>query len=208
MADITGDFNINMPSGTSRKSDGDDLMRQHWRSLGSTWSTEHYFIDSAISAGIHKKGSARVYVQTTAPASSLDRDGRIWLDSATSRSFILRDSARTTPISGSQQESPLLISRQFDRSSLNTTRLVTVSLTTSVELGMAGGGAKTWDMIFDEIPNCIATIERNNATDFVGVMIKKISTNSATFVTFDGGLAFTSKCTLHALLTGWVSNFS
>jgi len=197
-----------MPSGTSRKSDGDDLMRQHWRSLDSTVSTEHYMSDSVTSAGIHKKGSARAYVQAAAPTSSLDRDGRIWLDSATSRSYVLRDSARTTPIGGASQESPLIISRQFARSSLNTTRLVMLSLLTQLETGQVGGGAKTWDMIFDEAPACVATIERNNATDFVGVMIKKISTNSATFVPFDGGLAFTSKVTLHALLTGWVSNFS
>jgi len=75
-----------MPSGTSLISEGDDLLRQHWDSLDTTIVEEHYFNDSAASAGIHKPGSARVFYgpasATSAVGASTD-DGRLYLESDT-----------------------------------------------------------------------------------------------------------------------------
>lgn len=86
MADISGNWNKNMPSGTSLISEGDDLMRQHWGSIQSLVQDEHYFNDSLSSAGIHKPGSARVFF---GPSSALStsgastNDGRLYLESDT-----------------------------------------------------------------------------------------------------------------------------
>jgi hypothetical protein len=81
LANITGDWNASMPSGVSLISEGDDLLRQHWRSIQSTLNTEHFFSDSATSAGIHKPGSARVFhdvaSRLSAPGTK-DDDGRLF----------------------------------------------------------------------------------------------------------------------------------
>ena len=61
MANISGDWNKSMPSGSSSISDGDDLQRQHWTSLESTLATDHRFGSSETLAGYHKPGTARVY---------------------------------------------------------------------------------------------------------------------------------------------------
>ena len=86
MADISGNWNKNMPSGTSLISEGDDLMRQHWGSIQSLVQDEHYFNDSLSSAGIHKPGSARIFVGPSSAMSAVGAttdDGRLYLEEDT-----------------------------------------------------------------------------------------------------------------------------
>lgn len=60
-----------MPSGSSLVAQGDDLLRQHQASVQSTLVEEHYFSDSATSAGIHKPGSARLFYGLDSSVSTL-----------------------------------------------------------------------------------------------------------------------------------------
>ena len=86
MANISGNWNKNMPSGTSLISEGDDLMRQHWGSIQSLVQDEHYFNDSLTSAGLHKAGSARVFYGPSSAMSAVGAgtdDGRLYLESDT-----------------------------------------------------------------------------------------------------------------------------
>lgn len=100
MANISGDWNRNMPSGSSSIADGDDLLRQHWTSLQSLIESEHYMTDSLTSAGLHKLGSARGYADvssrksvTNVPAGT--RDGRLFLELDTGRIHALGPSQIT-----------------------------------------------------------------------------------------------------------------
>lgn len=87
-----------MPSGSSLRAQGDDLMREHWASLQSTWLEEHYFSDSSSSAGIHKPGSARIYTGTASQVSApgaTDDEGRLMYVPATNQIHVLGESATT-----------------------------------------------------------------------------------------------------------------
>lgn len=209
MADITLRWNVNMPSGTSRKSDGDDLMREHWRSLDSTWTTEHYFSDSRKSAGIHKKGSARAYVATTPPASSLDRDGRIWLDSANSDIYLLRDSGRTNLLA--PRPSRQVVHRSFVSgvSPAATGQLMALSVKTKFTTN-TGLNRIYYGIVFDDVPTINATAEATGILTETQVTVTNPNTSAASFLavaTSDGATRL-SNWTLHALITGFVSNFS
>ncbi len=208
MADITGDFNINMPSGTSRKSDGDDLMRQHWRSLGSAWSTEHYFTDSATSAGIHKKGSARAYVDTTYPVSSLDRDGKIFFDSALSRTFVLRGSTVTNLIGGAPNEQAIHLSAISRITPAVVAQAVTISYSTT--LISATLNEFTFPIIFDDPPVIVGTVQRANATDQPFIFLETVSVSDFSFIVFDHNADANdaSDHTVNFIITGHVSNMS
>ena len=83
MADISGNWNKNMPSGTSLISEGDDLMRQHWGSLQSLLQDEHFMVDSKTSAGIHKQGTARIFAGPVSAISAMPAStdsGRLFLE--------------------------------------------------------------------------------------------------------------------------------
>ncbi len=105
MADITGDWNKNMPSGSSLRSQGDDLMRQHWASLQSAIEDEHYFTDSPTTAGIHKQGSARIYTgtasQVSSPSDVTNAEGRLMFATDTGDLHLLGGSANTVVSSNS-----------------------------------------------------------------------------------------------------------
>ena len=77
-----------LPSGTSNIALGDNDIRSNNSVLQAAWEDEHYFLDgSAGSAGVHKAGSARAYVQASAPTAVLP-SGQIWLDTDTDRLYI------------------------------------------------------------------------------------------------------------------------
>lgn len=100
MANISGDWNKSMPSGSSSIADGDDLLRQHWNSLESTIGQEHAFSSTATLAGYHKPGSARVYtgLSSALSADNLPTDveeGRLFTELDTGRLFLLGASAQT-----------------------------------------------------------------------------------------------------------------
>lgn len=83
MANISGNWNKNMPSGTSLISEGDDLMRQHWGSLQSGIQDEHFFNDSLTSAGIHRQGTARIFAGPVSAISAMPAStdsGRLYLE--------------------------------------------------------------------------------------------------------------------------------
>lgn len=108
MANISGKWDKTKPAGTDPVSQGDDRMRSHWDALQDSWQEEHYFSASPTSAGIHKAGSARVFV---GPLSDLSADGaddvgRLMYAVDDESLYILGDSA-TTKIAGAQQGGPV-----------------------------------------------------------------------------------------------------
>jgi len=104
MANITNNWNKDMPSGTSLVSEGDDLMRQHQESLENTIEEEHYFTDSVTSAGIHKKGSGKAFCADLSALSTSGADdvGRLFYAVDNESLHILGESG-TTKVAGSQQ---------------------------------------------------------------------------------------------------------
>ena len=211
MADITGNFNKAMPSGTSRKSDGDDLMRQHWGALGSTWTEEHHFTDSAKSAGLHKKGSARAYVKSTASASGPDRDGKIWLNSANSRAYILRDSSRTNLLGGSPNEQILhfSFSSQADRAPAVVAQTVMFSFTTK-RANAASLVTFTFPILLDAPPTITGTIQVANTIDRPFLLLKAVDTDKVSWKVRDeeAHADDASAHTVHLLIVGQVSAMS
>lgn len=80
MASNSG-WTTGLPSGTSRVSEGDDAIRSFKSHMEAWWEDEHYATDgSAGSAGVHKIGSARVFVGTTSQLSNPtgDNSGRLF----------------------------------------------------------------------------------------------------------------------------------
>ncbi len=209
MADITGNFNKNMPSGTSRKSDGDDLMRQHWGALGSTWTEEHHFTDSTASAGLHKRGSARAYVASTASASGADRDGKIWLDSVNSDIYLLRDSGRTNLLA--PRPSRQIVHRSFISTvaPVATSQLMTLAFKRKFTSN-TNQNRPYFGIVFDDVPTIIAQAETSAILTEGQVTVTNPTVSAASFLcvaTSDGATRL-SNWTLHALITGFVSNFS
>lgn len=92
-ADISSDWDPNKPSGSSLISDGDDLLRQHWTSLESSWNEEHFFNQSGsdTSAGIHQMGSARGYMAPSSAlsASNSNSSGRLFWATDTAQLHVL-----------------------------------------------------------------------------------------------------------------------
>lgn len=75
-----GTWNKNMPSGSSSIQHGDDLLRSDKSVLEATLNTEHYFSGdtlSAASAGVHRLGSARVFVGSSSAVSGVGHEGRL-----------------------------------------------------------------------------------------------------------------------------------
>lgn len=215
MADITNEFNVRMPSGVSRKSDGDDLMRQHWRSLSSTISTEHHFLDSTKSAGIHRKGSARVFVQTSPPSGSADRDGRLWLDSAKSRLWSLRTgSTKSHLLGGAANEDAIHFSFDSHISPSVKAQRVIVSFSTGGTNKLpnkrsAGNKPIYYGIVFDEIPTITITPELFTPTQPLSAFASKPTTSTFSAVVWDTALdAEASSGTVNITLDGFVSNFS
>ena len=198
-----------MPSGTSRKSDGDDLMRQHWRSLESSIEEEHHFTSESTRAGIHRKGSAKAFVQTSPPASGADRDGRIWLDSANSDIYLLRDSGRTNLLA--PRPSRQVVHRSFVSgvTPAATGQLMALSVKTKFTTN-TGLNRIYYGIVFDDVPTINATAEATGILTETQVTVTNPSTSAASFLavaTSDGATRL-SNWTLHALITGFVSNFS
>lgn len=207
MADITGNFNKNMPSGTSRKSDGDDLMRQHWGALGSTLTEEHHFTDSTASAGIHKKGSARAYVKSTVSAAGLDRDGKIWLDSANSHLYVLRGSSITNRVSVSPNEQAVHYSWDSRAAIAVGEQLVTFSFTTDTINSVT---TFTFPKVFVDQPSVVASVYGANAVDRSFVVFKSVTSTGLSFWVRDeeAHADDVSNHTVSVFGTGFISNFS
>lgn len=90
MANASG-FNKDQPSGSSRLRDSDDVLRSDKSIVKATLEQEHYFNESAssTSAGIHKRGSARVHVGTASQVSTVGDDGRLMWATDTNALFYL-----------------------------------------------------------------------------------------------------------------------
>ena len=199
-----------MPSGTSRKSDGDDLMRQHWGALGSTWTEEHHFTDSAKSAGLHKKGSARAYVKSTASASGLDRDGKIWLNSANSRAYILRDSSRTNLLGGSPNEQTIHFSAISQSVPAVIAQAVTLSFVTKIVSNTQN--IYTYPIIFDKPPLIVGSVQVSNVIDRPFVILDNVAASAFSWRVFDALASVNtwdaSAHTVNFWISGHVSNLS
>ncbi len=183
-------------------------MRQHWGALGSTWTEEHHFTDSTASAGLHKKGSARAYVASTASASGLDRDGKIWLDSSTSRAYILRGSSITNIIAFAPVQNPVIISFNSTVTPAVDAQLVMVSLTTRFVTN-TNQNRPYFGIVFDDVPVITCSGDGAGVENEIVVSIFEPNTSSASFKAVDVSTSGReSTWTLHALIVGHVSNFS
>lgn len=77
-----------LPSGISNIALGDNDIRSNQSVVQAAFEDEHYFTDgSANSAGVHKEGSARAFVQATAPTAVAPK-GQLWLDTDTDRLYV------------------------------------------------------------------------------------------------------------------------
>lgn len=77
MADFST-WNKDVPSGASLGRDIDNTMRSDKSILEAALNDEHYFESaSSLSAGEHRRGSARVYVGTASQVSTVGDDGRL-----------------------------------------------------------------------------------------------------------------------------------
>ena len=88
-----------VPSGTSSIAQGDDDIRSTKSSMQAWWEQEHYATDgSTNSAGVHKLGSARVYMGASPSALSNptgDNNGRLMHTSSTNGLWIADGSNST-----------------------------------------------------------------------------------------------------------------
>lgn len=80
MASNSG-WTTGLPSGNSLVANTDEEFRSLKSFQEAWWEQEHYATSgSATSAGVHKQGSARAYVSSTAPASPVAPAGQLWVD--------------------------------------------------------------------------------------------------------------------------------
>jgi hypothetical protein len=164
--------------------------------------------DSTTSAGLHKKGSARAYVQSGLPTAGLDRDGKIWLDSSTSRAYILRDSARTNYLAFAPVQNPVVISYNSTVTPAVDAQLVMISLHTRFVTN-TNQNRPYYGIVFDDIPTITCSGEGAGVENEIDVSIFEPSTSHASFKAVDVSTSGReSTWTLHALIVGHVSNFS
>lgn len=97
MASNSG-WTTGLPSGTSKVSDGDAEFRS-LKSYVEAWIEEEHYATggSAASAGVHRLGSARVFVGTTSQLSNPtgDNDGRLMFTSDNTGLYVAHGSAST-----------------------------------------------------------------------------------------------------------------
>lgn len=81
MASNSG-WTTGLPSGNSLVANTDEEFRSLKSFQEAWWEQEHYATSgSATSAGVHKQGSARAFVQAAAPSSEVVRPaGQLWVD--------------------------------------------------------------------------------------------------------------------------------
>ena len=99
----TQSWSSTVPSGTSSIRQGDDQIRSITSIVQSVVNDEHYFDNasaSSLSGGIHKLGSARVFMNATraslATPSSADSNGRLAYAADTQSLHVLGASSATT----------------------------------------------------------------------------------------------------------------
>lgn len=144
-----------LPSGSSALQLGDNDIRSNNSVLQAAWEEEHYFTDgSAGSAGVHKLGSARVFVGTTSHLSNPtgDNDGRVMFTSDTTSLYVAHGSASTWKLVSNDVRTDSNISwtgnHQFDGDvklstpdmSWAVTNIVSGFTVLAADFGLAGGG--------------------------------------------------------------------
>ncbi len=119
MASNSG-FTDQLPSATSKVADGDNEFRQLKTFMKNWWEDEHYGMDgSTNSAGVHKTGSARAYVQAAAPT-AVQPKGGIWMDTDNQTLFVHDDTSwLTAGLGGTKIKSFKTAIQSFSKASCN-----------------------------------------------------------------------------------------
>lgn len=87
------------PTATDLVGQGDDEIRSLKSNLQGALDAEHLYPAAGGYAGIHRAGSARVFVGTSSQVSSSDTNGRLMFNSTLSR-LVYLDSASSTLVGG------------------------------------------------------------------------------------------------------------
>ena len=145
-----------VPSGASLQREFDDLYRSDKSILEATLNTEHYYTSSsATSAGVHRLGSARVYMGARSALSvPTDGNGRLMYCSDTSSLHVMGASSATTLFSpGLGDDRYVLKSRDTLTGILSVTSLIATSQNTVDEGGqiMLEGAGSFDDWYLDTV---------------------------------------------------------
>lgn len=102
MPESTINWDENLPSGSSAIKLGDDDVRNLTVALGDGLDAEHHWDNTQGSAnrGLHRKGSARAYidVQSRMSGSGSSEAGKLYFASNTSRLFVTPDSGTSVQV--------------------------------------------------------------------------------------------------------------
>lgn len=127
MADIRS-WNAAVPSGTSSIRDGDNQIRANAAFVQEVVNQEHYFDTASASSqsgGVHKLGSARVFMNATrasiATPASADSDGRLVYAADTQSLHVLGASSATTINWGTEPPGAQLFSASTNHGSSGNT---------------------------------------------------------------------------------------
>lgn len=99
MSGTTIAFDITTPTATDLVGQGDDAIRSLKSNLQGALDAEHLWPVAGGLSGVHRKGSARVFVGPSSQVSSADTDGRLMFNSTLSR-LVYLDSASSTLVGG------------------------------------------------------------------------------------------------------------
>lgn len=95
MSGLTVGWSNTSPTATDLVGQGDDEIRSLKSNLQGALDAEHLFPAAGGYAGVHRAGSARVFVGTSSQVSSTDTDGRLMFNSTLSRLVYLNSTSST-----------------------------------------------------------------------------------------------------------------
>lgn len=87
MSGITIGYDLTTPTATDLVGQGDDQIRSLKSNVQGALDAEHLFPAAGGYAGVHRAGSARIFSGASSRVSSADTDGRLMLDSTSSRLY-------------------------------------------------------------------------------------------------------------------------
>ena len=99
MSGTTIAWDSTTPTATDLVGQGDDVIRSLKSNMQGALDAEHLWPSAGGYSGLHRKGSARVFVGTSSQVSSADTDGRLMFNSTLSH-LVYLDSARSVIVGG------------------------------------------------------------------------------------------------------------